>query len=231
MKDLALAAGCSTAKIRKWVKKHGLPVRSAGAPSLCEFIQRYCEWCKGQIKTHKNERNTAYSSRRFCSKSCVASFKGAQVSKESYATFYDNVKVDENGCFVWQGATQSDGYGVSHHDLAHRVSYQISIGEIGDLYVCHRCDNPPCVNPEHLFLGTQKDNMSDCSKKKRFGDRSGENNANAKMSEATAQAILAAWKKSEETYQALAERFGVSKASVAMLIQGLAWKHLHGAKT
>ncbi len=80
------------------------------------------------------------------------------------------------GCEEWQHARNSDGYGQiriegkSHG--AHRVSYELQVGTIPiGLYVLHACDNPPCIRPEHLWLGTHQDNMRDAAQKGRAGGR------------------------------------------------------------
>tara|TARA_Y100000310_G_scaffold14352_1_gene14541 strand:- start:175 stop:714 length:540 start_codon:yes stop_codon:yes gene_type:complete len=85
------------------------------------------------------------------------------------------------GCWLWTGATRPGGYGNlftfrdkgrrNHFTSAHRASWEIHYGPIPDgLLVCHRCDNPPCVKPEHLFLGTNKDNQRDRRQKGRAID-------------------------------------------------------------
>lgn len=83
-----------------------------------------------------------------------------------------------SGCWLWSGNVNSNGYGVigvgsrtdgsRGNELTHRLSYKLNTGEIPvRKMVCHRCDNPSCVNPDHLFLGTQSDNMKDCKSKGR----------------------------------------------------------------
>jgi hypothetical protein len=81
-------------------------------------------------------------------------------------------KNPSNGCWEWQGYKMSSGHGrIGYRDkvyLTHRISYEIYVGSIPDgMQVNHHCDNGCCVNPEHLFIGTQKDNMTDCKNKKR----------------------------------------------------------------
>lgn len=95
---------------------------------------------------------------------------------------YSKLKTEESfwarvhkteGCWFWESTKNHNGYGIvsrrAGNTLAHRVAWTLTHGEIQDgLYVCHKCDTPPCVNPDHLFLGTQKDNVQDMIKKGRY---------------------------------------------------------------
>lgn len=93
-----------------------------------------------------------------------------------------NSTLDSNGCWNWERRLRRNGYGslsVNYKNIsAHRMAYEVFVGRIPDsLCVCHKCDNRRCINPDHLFLGTRKDNMQDCkakgrlSTKKFFGPR------------------------------------------------------------
>jgi len=131
-------------------------------------------------------------------------------------------------CWIWLGAKKTrSGYGnffyrkkVIH---AHRASYLIFIGSIPDnLYVCHHCDNPSCVNPKHLFIGTQDDNMKDMIKKNRSGNTKGSKNGNSKLSEGDILEI----RQSEEYSFVLAKKYSISPTQVCNIRKRKVWKHI-----
>lgn len=144
-------------------------------------------------------------------------------------------KTVKNGeCWDFIGARSKDGYGrilfEGENSLAHRVSYTLFNGEIEvGSYVLHSCDNPPCVNPKHLFLGTQHDNMADMFKKKRAANRKGESNGRSKLTKEKIQEA----KNIRLTgcpYWKIAKKFGVSYGAIRMAIVGKSWRHLSKTK-
>ena len=93
------------------------------------------------------------------------------IKQENIHLFWEKVKKTDT-CWEWTAAKNEKGYGVfgigKETDKAHRISYRLLVSEIPQgLFVCHKCDNPKCVNPDHLFLGTAQDNVKDMILKKR----------------------------------------------------------------
>lgn len=137
-------------------------------------------------------------------------------------------------CWEWNGSKRS-GYGRmivgSRSDgtrrsvSAHRVSYELLYGEIPEgMEVCHKCDNPCCVNPNHLFVGTRQDNIDDRERKGRNIVFVGEEQGRSKL---TKKAVKdARWERAYKgtTYQALADKYGVSKKTMQNAIKGITWK-------
>jgi hypothetical protein len=139
-------------------------------------------------------------------------------------------KVDRSSdCWTWKGTMHSAGYGVfgvrrGAQVKAHRAAYFIANDEIhGDQLVCHRCDNPRCVNPSHLFLGTFADNKADCVAKRRHGF--GERNGRAKLTESSVREIRAR-RLLGESLRSISKAFGVSKPVVAQVCSRERWGHV-----
>ncbi len=141
------------------------------------------------------------------------------------------------GCWMWIGAMFQHGYGhfSSRYagrkwiDCAHRVSWQLHHGEIPrGLFVCHKCDTPRCVNPNHLFLGTSKENTQDAVSKDRMHRPFGEKSNGAKLTEADVRKILA-MHASGMSARAIARDFPVGGQSVRNIIRGITWGHLNAA--
>lgn len=134
-------------------------------------------------------------------------------------------KGTNNECWLWIASTnEPNGYGQINDGTgkmitAHRYSWIIHNGVIPDgMQVCHRCDVRRCVNPAHLFVGTQQDNLKDRGDKRRT--QMGEKHYCAKLSEKDVREI----RSSTEYQRVLAERFGVSRSTIAMIQTKKSWK-------
>lgn len=125
-----------------------------------------------------------------------------------------------NGCWEIKGYLDKDGYGEVSGKRAHRLSYELFVEEIPpNMSVCHKCDNPRCCNPEHLFVGTQKDNISDMIRKNRKPSRKGEKNTQNKLTEHQVLAIY----NSNETQRSIASKYGIDQSTVSYIKIGKLW--------
>lgn len=136
-----------------------------------------------------------------------------------------NIKVNENGCFEWQGWVDECGYGRLRIDgrtfKAHRVSFAVFRGrEPGDLCVCHHCDNRKCINPSHLFTGTKKDNSQDAVNKDRI--RRGQNSPKSKLTEGAVSAVVERFN-AGESMKSLAQSYGVDCSTLWRAVRGETW--------
>lgn len=141
--------------------------------------------------------------------------------------FLNWVKTDENGCWVWQRSKHKQGYGAAQfrgkYELGHRIAWKIYRGEIPKgMMVCHKCDITSCCNPEHLFLGTQKDNVSDAISKGKFEDRKQSKRRN-KLNWEQVQEIKAL-KLQGVSWKYLKDKFQVSQTCIAKILRGDSWK-------
>jgi hypothetical protein len=166
---------------------------------------------------------------RCCSMKCRSEYKASnkQVSRRFWS------KVDRRGdddCWTWLGPTNDTGYGIlgfrGKQDRAHRVSYVLSCGEIPNgLHVLHSCDNPPCVNPKHLRLGTPADNAQDRAERGRYRNRGlpGEENPNAKLTQEQVDEMRRL-RAAGYLQSTLAEMFGIHQTTVSIILSGKHWR-------
>lgn len=137
----------------------------------------------------------------------------------------------QDACWPWVGRRNPRGYGSvwkrgTGEYRAHRAAWEIVNGPIPNGgNILHRCDNPPCCNPRHLWVGTQADNMGDCAIKGRTNGPKGKEHWNAKLTEEDVCAIRTE-KAAGATYKALASKWGVSLRTIGYVVKGGSWKHV-----
>ena len=150
--------------------------------------------------------------------------------------FMERVEFELNtGCWLWSGAPGSGGYGTAVHNgknaKAHRVAWFLFRGWMPppEIKACHKCDTPACVNPDHLFLGTQADNVADMIAKGRLrtARRCGTKNPMASLSEKQVWEIrhllmMGKWSQAE-----IARSYGVSPMTISRISNCETWQHVH----
>ena len=160
-----------------------------------------------------------------------------------------------NGCLEWPGAKDSKGYPITGRNIrVHRWVLELTVGrKLGRFeFACHHCDNPPCINPDHLFVGSPKDNVRDMMEKGRGNHaktpawraalsasakaglasgrrvlKRGHDSPNAKLTEDQARSILADPRSQRE----IARSYSVNQATISLIKTGKMWAHLSGRKT
>lgn len=191
-----------------------MPSKSTCSVDECA---RVCEK-RGMCNMHyKRQKKTGSTDTPLCSFPAKERFL-AYVSKS-------------DGCWEWQGSTGKFGYGwfwfQGGPKESHRVSWQLHIGEIPPrMFVLHRCDNPPCVRPDHLFLGDHRANSDDMIAKGRAVHFKGSALPTAKLHEDIIPAIRRL-RASGMTYQSIASAYGVCRSTVSYACRGKSWKHVN----
>lgn len=138
---------------------------------------------------------------------------------------------NEHGCWIFLGNKERDGYGIFGHGRgkqlrAHRASFEFYKGEITKgMFVCHSCDKPSCINPDHLFLGTAKENTQDMIKKGRKANCQGSNHPLAKLDELDV-VLIKQQRSMGKKLKEIANQFGITFQTVSEICRGKTWKHL-----
>lgn len=181
-----------------------------------------CEFCGNSfLPGAKRFRMAKWLAQKYCSQSCSGKAHNRPAG-DPIKRFLGYFKEVDSGCWEWFGPISKAGYGdlnVKNYKLkAHRFSYEYHKGLIHpNLFVCHKCDNPKCVNPNHLFLGTHDDNMKDMAKKERSTvGRSW----NGKLTLEKASAI----KRDLRPRKEVAAEYGVSLVTVCKIQNGQIWR-------
>jgi hypothetical protein len=160
-----------------------------------------------------------------------------QLDESVVRRFWNKVIVDSSDrCWEWSASKKERGYGRlgingnGDQVVSHRVSWTIHYGEIPDgLHVLHHCDNPSCVNPSHLFLGTHADNMNDMAKKHRAVGHRGESNSNSKLKENEVIEIRKIYDLNEHKYgltKRLSMAYNIPIGTMSKIVNRRTWKYL-----
>lgn len=149
-------------------------------------------------------------------------------TKDEVSRFWSRVRIGgPDECWIWARTTDRDGYGrfwAQKMDLrAHRISFWMHHGETPEgMCVCHRCDNPRCVNPAHLFLGSIVENRMDCVHKRRNTKGSAMHTAKLKEEDIP---VIRDRKRSGARSVELAMEYGVSNSTIKRIVSGSMWRH------
>ena len=158
---------------------------------------------------------------KYCSRICVgiASRKTKEEKFQTKKITYEKNVIMKEGCWDWKGALNYKGYAVLAHGIkAYRLSWEIHNEPIPEgMHVLHKRDNRKCTNPDHLFLGTNADNLADMQKKGRRA---------SKLKEAQVKQIKILLKENDFSYTKIAQKFGVGRKCISAIHQEKTWKHV-----
>lgn len=134
-------------------------------------------------------------------------------------------------CWEWVGGKTSDGYGLfgskNRRVLAHRFTWSVTNGDISvGLSILHKCDNPSCCNPKHLFIGTQQDNVDDREFKGRGNQPKGIKHNKAKLTEAQVLEIRERYAKGGISQSQLAAEYDLQQTNIGFIIRRVTWRHI-----
>lgn len=210
---------------------------------MCDSCGQPFTRVAGEIRSYR--KRTPYY---FCSQTCASRPVGEPGS--AVELFWSNVKrtTNDTSCWPYHRADRRTGYGVlkvnGRTTRAHRFSWELHYGPIPDgLLVCHRCDNRPCVRPDHLFLGTPADNSADMVAKGRSytpgGDehyshrnpgrvRRGSAAPRAILTEEQVRSIRARCLAQPTTFRQIAQEYGVVPSTISAIARRVTWAHLDG---
>lgn len=157
------------------------------------------------------------------------------------ARFWSNITKTASGCWIWRGTITGRGYGSVKYGVkthsTHRMAYSLINGTIPDgMQVCHKCDIPACINPEHLFLGTASDNQQDSVRKGRkpsiIGEKNpmygvqGEAHPSHKLTADEVREMRLLYATGEFTQKELAKRFRTTQINVSVITLRKTWNHI-----
>jgi len=168
-----------------------------------------------------------FNQKQFYPKSC-----GCSLYPKDYKQLFLNNVNKTDSCWIWKGKIKSNGYGIfsikKKENYAHRLSYLIHKGEIpSGKFICHSCDNPPCVNPDHLWLGDALSNNQDRIKKGRIRIKD-IRKKNGVLTENQILEIRKIYRFNERGFGSgiLSKKYGVTTETILSIVKRKSWKHI-----
>lgn len=191
-------------------------------------MTKICAQCSNEYKRNRKYGKAQWELSKYCGFKCTGIANAVKISnsRPELKVKFENNFSKTDGCWVWKGTIDGYGYGVIDYIgkryRAHVLSLEfdgrpVPKGMLG----CHHCDNPSCVNPSHIYPGTQKDNANDAVSRKRLAF--GERNFNAKLSESD---VLEIRNISGHSPTAISKIYGVSRQTISKIINREIWRHL-----
>lgn len=146
-------------------------------------------------------------------------------SPRTFEKRMDNYLVQDNGCWLWNGTSKTNGYGTmpvnGKTKMVHRLAYEKAYGEIPEgLMVCHKCNTRLCINPDHLYVGTHNDNMKDMANSDVM---KGEANPQSILTQSQVLEIRQHIQERKIVYRELAKMYGVSRTAIKDIASGRTW--------
>jgi|SRR6188508_111364 len=195
-----------------------------------EYIKPKSYLCLCDCGKNKIIKTSNLVCKKTTSCGCLRAVNSQDYQEKLKEKLLKNIKIDGNGCWIWQKSKHRQGYGNFCCNrkvlLAHRVSWTIFKGNLDlEILVCHTCDNPPCCNPEHLFLGTDKDNSIDAFSKGRIKRHKGENHARSKFKNEDIENIRSL-KREGKTQKEISEMYSVTISAIKHILKKRTWIHI-----
>ena len=204
-------------------RKQGRALTKVDDEGMTMADTKVCENCDVIFHRHPDLSNPQWGTTRFCSRTCAAKIVH---NSDPVARFEENYIPEPNsGCWLWLGTLHHDGYGQIRINgklhRAHRLAYELFRGPIPDgLGMLHACDNRACVNPDHLYAGTNIENMRDMTSRGRA--LVGPRNHSSKLTADNVRII----RFSALSHTELARIYGVSRPAIRNVRIGAAWGHV-----
>lgn len=182
---------------------------------------RVCPSCGKRFEKPHNVSRRKWSERsKYCSYRCRERGRAKPSDMDAFLARISPEPM--SGCWLWAGRESGRGYGLFRNGLAHRASVALFSGKppAADQVVCHRCDTPACVNPDHLFLGSHADNSQDARRKGRLA--TGEHVGSAKLTTDDVETI----RLTDDSLKNFARRYGVTVGAIRKIRMRHTWRHV-----